>query len=101
MMDRGSSHPGASYGRANASFFVLLSVFEKPEQILRHAPHLDFLRSLCDAIAPVMPENVLEWLMPRVPDRAMHLHRAVRRFAHRPTPAGSPGICTSQPCRKV
>ncbi len=72
------------FGRASASFFGRLSVFEKSEQILRHAPHLDFLRSLRDAIAPVMPEDVLEWFMPRVPDRAMHLHRAVRRFAHQP-----------------
>src|SRR5208282_1596811 len=71
-----------SVWRANASVFGLLPVLEKSEQILRHAPHLDFLRPLGDAVAPMMPEDVLGRLMPRVADRAVHLHRAVRGVAH-------------------
>src|ERR1700728_1093882 len=70
--------------QASASFFGLLSVLEKSEQVLRDAPHLDLLRSFSDAIAPMMAEDVLERFMPRVSDCAMHLHRAVRGVAYEP-----------------
>src|ERR1700722_17247717 len=70
-----------------ALLFRYFPVLEKSEQVLRDAPHLDFLRALGDAVAPVMAENVLERLVPRVSDRAMHLHRAVRRVADQPVRA--------------
>src|SRR5215472_4831971 len=69
---------------ASVLLFSLLAVLEKSEEVLRDTPHLDFFGTLGDAIAAMVAEDVLERLVPRVSDRAMHLHRAIRRVTHQP-----------------
>src|SRR3546814_7754845 len=54
---------------------------EIAEQIGRHFLHLDFLRALGDAIAAVVALDVLERLVARIADAAVHLHRAGGRLA--------------------
>src|ERR1700683_374060 len=92
--------PGAPIWRATATFSFAAkssllidaratSLFRfaaagNAEHDLRDAPHLDFLGAFGDAIAPMMPENMLEGLVARIADRSVHLHRAVGRVAHQP-----------------
>jgi len=46
-----------------------------------HPPHLDLLGAVGDAVAAVVAIDVLERLVARVADRAVHLHRAIRGLA--------------------
>src|SRR5689334_11080649 len=54
------------------------------EQVAGHPPHLDLLGALGDAVAHVVPVDVLERLVPRVAQPAVHLHGAVRGVAAQP-----------------
>src|SRR5271166_10834 len=47
------------------------------EQDLGDPPHLDFLGAFGDSVAAMVAKDVLEGLMARVADRAVHLHRTV------------------------
>src|SRR5262245_57813229 len=51
------------------------------EQVARHLAHLDLLGAFGDAVAAVVAVDVLERLVARVADAAVHLHRAVGRLA--------------------
>src|SRR5689334_24277277 len=57
---------------------------DEAEQVAGHPPHLDLLGALGDAVAPVVPVDVLERLVPRVAQPAVHLHGAVRGVAAQP-----------------
>src|SRR5690348_7637537 len=54
------------------------------KQNLRNPAHLDLLGALGDTVAAMMAVNMLEGLVARVAQAAMHLHRAVCRIAHEP-----------------
>src|SRR6185369_4828326 len=57
---------------------------DEAEQVAGHPPHLDLLGALGDAVTPVVPVDVLERLVPRVAQPAVHLHGAVRGVAAQP-----------------
>src|SRR6266550_4397589 len=54
---------------------------DEAEQVAGHPPHLDLLGALGDAVAPVVPVDVLERPVPRVAQAAVYLHGAVRGVA--------------------
>src|ERR1700686_3234154 len=54
------------------------------EQEAGDLAHLDLLRTLGDAVAPVVAIDVLERLGSRVADAAVHLHGAIGRLAAQP-----------------
>src|SRR5690606_208090 len=54
------------------------------EQVPRDLAHLDLFRAFRDAIATVVTIDVLERLVTRIADTAMHLHGTVRRLADEP-----------------
>src|SRR5205085_3315771 len=54
------------------------------EQESRHFALLDFLAAFGDAVAAVMPVDVLERLVARITHPAMHLHGAVGGVAAQP-----------------
>src|SRR5688500_17130083 len=63
------------------------SVLARPhvaEQVACHLAHLDLLRSLGDAVAAVVAVDVLERLVARITQAAVHLHGAVGRLADQP-----------------
>src|SRR5271167_2169096 len=47
------------------------------EEMPGHVSQLDLLRSLCDAITPVMPVDMLERLRAGVSNPSVHLHGAI------------------------
>src|SRR5207248_2568654 len=57
---------------------------DEAEQVARHPPHLDLLGALGDAVAAVVPVDVLERAVPRVAQAAVHLHGPVGGLAAQP-----------------
>src|SRR5690348_6235069 len=57
---------------------------DEAEQVACHPPHLDLLGPLGDAVAAVVPVDVLERLVPGVAQAAVHLHGPVGRLAAQP-----------------
>src|SRR5690348_150569 len=57
---------------------------DEAEQVARHPPHLDLLGPLGDAVPAVVPVDVLERLVPRVAQAAVHLHGPVGGLAAQP-----------------
>src|SRR5262245_6675580 len=72
------SHRLLSIGGREASMFARPHITEPEAGDL---PHLDLLAALGDAVSPVVAIDVLERLVARIADAAMHLHGAVGRLA--------------------
>src|SRR5262245_26201217 len=85
-MRRSSTRPSAASNSPTPRVLFFLdtlrrALLHEAEQVARDAAHLDLLGALGDAIAPVMPVDVLERPVARVAEPPVHLHRAVGRVA--------------------
>src|SRR5262249_20075976 len=77
-----------SIGRTPATSARLLldhalwrALLHEAEHVAGDAAHLDLLGALGDPVAAVVAVDVLEGLVTRVAEAAVHLHRAVGRLA--------------------
>src|SRR6185503_17822079 len=80
----GARPPRAAAAPPRGRSLRLAPLAHESEQVTRHIADLDLLGALRDPVAPVMAIDVLERIVPRVADPAVHLDRLVRRIAHQP-----------------
>ena len=62
----------------------LSAIARKAKQVRRNFSDLHLLRAFCDAVPTMMPIDMLEGQMPRIPHAAVGLHREIRRLADQP-----------------
>src|SRR4029077_4143247 len=76
----------AASGSSMPAKSIILDALRRPllhktEHVTGDAAHLDFLGTLGNAVAAVVPRDMCERLVARIAHSAVHLHGPVRRLA--------------------